>query len=221
MSDFKWKHQKIKFFLTKNFLMILKFNFLQICTQNMLTLPNKLWTSFCLLKKNQWLYWRLFPARQVPVIILNEFFKNTGNALQKETTRYFQICKISNAWKLPSSFSLKSHHEVQNFTIIGQFFFQNDVFKLLLDFSELGSFQTFLNLQIWDKPKVLKRFQKQFWKLESKPKNLHSLFLEHSLRTISEAWSAGKNLKTESDSEHQNKARIVGFFQKTKSCWVV
>jgi hypothetical protein len=57
----------------------------------------------------------------------------------------------------------------------GQFFFSNDVFKLQEDFSEhgirvflengLGSFQTFLFLQISDKPEQLKRFQKQFWKL--------------------------------------------------------
>jgi hypothetical protein len=52
------------------------------------------------------------------------------------------------------------------------YFFQNDVFKLQEDFSEhgireflgngLGSFQAFLILQISDKPRVLKRFQKQF-----------------------------------------------------------
>jgi hypothetical protein len=58
------------------------------------------------------------------------------------------------------------------FEYFGQFFFQNDVFKLHEDFSEhgitvflengLGSFQTFLILQISDKPEVLKRFQKQF-----------------------------------------------------------
>jgi hypothetical protein len=50
--------------------------------------------------------------------------------------------------------------------------FQNDVSKLQEVFSELeirvflenglGSFQTFLILQISDKPDVLKRFQKQF-----------------------------------------------------------
>jgi hypothetical protein len=34
----------------------------------------------------------------------------------------------------------------------------------------LGSFQTFLILQIGDKPDVLKTFQKQFWKLNTKPK---------------------------------------------------
>jgi hypothetical protein len=58
------------------------------------------------------------------------------------------------------------------FEIIGQFFFQNDVFNLQEVFSEhevtvflekgLGSFQTFLLLQISDKPDVLKTFQKQF-----------------------------------------------------------
>jgi hypothetical protein len=53
------------------------------------------------------------------------------------------------------------------FELLGQFFFQNNIFKLQKDFSELGirviyendigSFQTFLIL-----PDVLKRFQKQF-----------------------------------------------------------
>jgi hypothetical protein len=53
------------------------------------------------------------------------------------------------------------------FEFVGQFFFQNDVFKLrALD----QSFQIFLILQISDKPEVIKRFQKQFWKLDSKPK---------------------------------------------------
>jgi hypothetical protein len=58
------------------------------------------------------------------------------------------------------------------FEFVGQFFFQNDVFKLQEDFSEhlisvflengLESFQIFLILQISDKLEVLKRFQKQF-----------------------------------------------------------
>jgi hypothetical protein len=58
------------------------------------------------------------------------------------------------------------------FEFIGQFFSQNDVLKLQVVFSELEirlflengfeSFQTFLILQICDKPEVLKRFQKQF-----------------------------------------------------------
>jgi hypothetical protein len=66
------------------------------------------------------------------------------------------------------------------FEFIWQFFFQNDVFNLQEVFSEhsirvfhekvLGSFQPFLILQIWDKPDVLKPFQKQFWKLDLKPK---------------------------------------------------
>jgi hypothetical protein len=53
--------------------------------------------------------------------------------------------------------------------------------NLQQDFSELGitvfledglgSFQTFLIFQIWDKPEVLKRFQKQFWKLNSNQRN--------------------------------------------------
>jgi hypothetical protein len=58
------------------------------------------------------------------------------------------------------------------FEFVGQFFFQNDVFKLQEVFSELEirvflengleSFQQFLILQILDKPEALKRFQKQF-----------------------------------------------------------
>jgi hypothetical protein len=62
----------------------------------------------------------------------------------------------------------------------GQFFFQNDVFNLQKYFSEheirvfieneLESFHTFFILQIWDKPEVIKIFQKQFWKQDSKSK---------------------------------------------------
>jgi hypothetical protein len=58
------------------------------------------------------------------------------------------------------------------FEFVVEFFFENDVFKLQEDFSEhgirlflengLGSFLTFLILQICDKPDVLKTFQKQF-----------------------------------------------------------
>jgi hypothetical protein len=57
------------------------------------------------------------------------------------------------------------------FEFVGQFFVQNDVFKLQEDFSELGirvflenglgKFQTFLILRIWDKTEVIKRFQNQ------------------------------------------------------------
>jgi hypothetical protein len=88
------------------------------------------------------------------------------------------------------------------FEFIWQFFFQNDVFKLEEVFSEhgirafhkkgLGSFQKFLNLQIWDKPDVLKTFQKQFWKLDLKPKKprIHVKYLvvsfpSHSKRAFS------------------------------------
>jgi hypothetical protein len=66
------------------------------------------------------------------------------------------------------------------FELVGRFFFQNDSFNLQEEFKEfgirvilengIGSFQTFLILQIWDKPQMLKRFQKQFWKLDSKPR---------------------------------------------------
>jgi hypothetical protein len=67
---------------------------------------------------------------------------------------------------------LKIGHVSQWFqpTLSWPFFFQNNVFKLKEDFLELGignglqSFQIFLVLLIWDEPKVLKRFQKQFWK---------------------------------------------------------
>jgi hypothetical protein len=60
------------------------------------------------------------------------------------------------------------------FEFVGQFFFQNDVFQLQKDFSELeirvflenrlGSFQTFLIIQISEKsePEGLKIFQKLF-----------------------------------------------------------
>jgi hypothetical protein len=52
------------------------------------------------------------------------------------------------------------------FELVGQFFFQNDIFKLQEDFSELGIRvildETILILQIKVEPEVLKRFQKQF-----------------------------------------------------------
>jgi hypothetical protein len=58
------------------------------------------------------------------------------------------------------------------FEFVGQFIFQNDVFKLQENFSGLGirvflenemrSFQTFFILQILNKPELLKRIQKQF-----------------------------------------------------------
>jgi hypothetical protein len=84
------------------------------------------------------------------------------------------------------------------FAFIGQFFFQNNVFKLQEIFSELeiivfienglGSFQPFLILQISDKPEALKRFQKQFLKLDSKPKkSTYTWFSENTLWSLSEA----------------------------------
>jgi hypothetical protein len=117
------------------------------------------------------------------------------------------------------------------FEFVGQFFFQNDVFKLPEDVSELGirvflangleSFQTFLILQIWDKPKIPKTVLKTRLKIKETTytlvsvKNIvvylrshsiraFSVLLEDSLRIISEAWLARKNLKTDSASAHQN-----------------
>jgi hypothetical protein len=65
------------------------------------------------------------------------------------TSGLSQNCKIRNAWK----------------TI----FLQNKIFKLFSEHEirvflekRLGSFQTFLFLQIRDKPDVLKKIQKQF-----------------------------------------------------------
>jgi hypothetical protein len=65
-------------------------------------------------------------------------------------------------------------------SFIGQFFFQNDVFKLQEVFSELGiklflekglgSFKTFLILQISDNSEVSERFQKQDLKTRLKTK---------------------------------------------------
>jgi hypothetical protein len=84
------------------------------------------------------------------------------------------------------------------FELVGQFFFQNNIFILQKDFLEfgirvilengIGSFQTFLILQIWDKPEVLKRCQKQFWKLDSNRKKPRILwFSENILWSPSEA----------------------------------
>jgi hypothetical protein len=57
-------------------------------------------------------------------------------------------------------------------------------------------------------------------------KKIPKTVLEYSLRNISGAWRAGKNLKTDSDSTHQNKARIVEFFSThicslIHICWVM
>jgi hypothetical protein len=58
------------------------------------------------------------------------------------------------------------------FEFVGQFFFQNDAFKLQEVFSELeirvflenglGSFQALLIFQMSDKPAVLEKFQKSY-----------------------------------------------------------
>jgi hypothetical protein len=76
-----------------------------------------------------------------------------------------------------------SKQEVPNY---GNLFFQNDDFKLQEVFSDLeirvflknglGSFKTFLILKISDKPEVLKRFQKLFKELNSKPKKPRILY---------------------------------------------
>jgi hypothetical protein len=87
------------------------------------------------------------------------------------------VFRISQSHYLGNPYTCKIFMTI--FEFFGQFFFQNDVFKLQEDFSELGirvlanglgSFQTFLILQIWDKPEMLERFQKQFWKLDLKSK---------------------------------------------------
>jgi hypothetical protein len=67
------------------------------------------------------------------------------------------------------------------FEFIGQFFFQNDVFKIQEVFSEhdgirvliengLEGFQKFLIFQIGDKTEMLKIFKKKFWNVKSKLK---------------------------------------------------
>jgi hypothetical protein len=129
------------------------------------------------------------------------------------------------------------------FEYIRQFFSQNDVFKLQAHFPELGirvflenvlgTFQTFLILQIWDKLEVLKIFQKEFWKLNSKQmkppilwiseNTLFSLskdtqlrhffvFLEDSFRIISGVWRERFGFR----ALKLNKNRW--FFYKTKTC---
>jgi hypothetical protein len=109
------------------------------------------------------------------------------------------------------------------FELFGQFFFQNDIFKLQEDFSELGirvilendigSFQTFLILQIWDEPEVLKRFQKHFWKQVSKPKKPRILwFSENTLWSLSQAtqcfWKIHWGLSQEPDVLENFKNRV-------------
>jgi hypothetical protein len=127
------------------------------------------------------------------------------------------------------------------FEFIGQFYFQSDIFKLQEFVSELGitvfrenglgSFQTFLILQIWEKPELLWRFQKQFWKLNSIPKTLvfikyllvsyrsHSIrtflvLLDDSLRIISETWRAEKNLKQIRTQRTKIKEESLIFFKR-------
>jgi hypothetical protein len=90
------------------------------------------------------------------------------------------------------------------FELVGLFFFQNDVNKVQEDFLELwirvflenglGCFQAFLILQILGKPEVIKSFQKQFCKLDSKSKKSRKLlfseknlvvpFRSHSIRAF-------------------------------------
>jgi hypothetical protein len=73
------------------------------------------------------------------------------------------------------------------FELVGQCLFQNDIFKLQEDFSELGirvifengirSFQTFLILQIWRKPKVLKDFKNSFENLKQNLKKPRTVWI--------------------------------------------
>jgi hypothetical protein len=84
-------------------------------------------------------------------------------AIISKTMKFIDLQIYSLSWE-------KSFMTI--FEFIGQFFLQNDIFKLQEVFSELEirvflenrarSFQTFLFLEISDKPQVLKRFQKQF-----------------------------------------------------------
>jgi hypothetical protein len=55
----------------------------------------------------------------------------------------------------------------------------------------------------------------------SHSKEAVSVFLEYSVRKIAKTRRAKKNPKTDSDSAHQNYARIIDFFQSTKICLVV
>jgi hypothetical protein len=87
------------------------------------------------------------------------------------------------------------------FELVGQFFFQNDSFNLQEEFSELRirvflenrlrSFQTFLILQIWDKPEI-----------------------EDYLRTLM-CWEKSKNRFELSAAKL---SKNPWFFQKTKIC---
>jgi hypothetical protein len=71
-----------------------------------------------------------------------------------------------------------------------KFFLEHSI-RVILE-NDIGSFQTFLILQIWGKLEVLKRFQKQFWKLDSKPKTSHILwFSENTLCSLSEDFQWG------------------------------
>jgi hypothetical protein len=48
-----------------------------------------------------------------------------------------------------------------------------------------------------------------------------SVFLEDTLRIISGIYRAGKNLKTDLDSTHQNWATTVDFFSKDKNLFII
>jgi hypothetical protein len=150
--------------------------------------------------------------------------------------------KILCAW-------ISWNYEVQQlyeFEFIGQFFFQNDVFELQQDFSELdtsvflenklGSFQAFLILQIWYKPeanKIPKTVLKTNLQTKETTYNLvfakylvvcfwthliraFSVFLEDLLRIISGTWRVGKILKNRFGLSTPKLSKNRWFYSKDK-----
>jgi hypothetical protein len=77
------------------------------------------------------------------------------------------LCFGTSCMDIPKPWGSRKKIFMIIFEFFGQFYFQNDVFKLQdillwgdlsIPWNELESFQTFLILQIWDKPEVLKIF---------------------------------------------------------------
>jgi hypothetical protein len=128
------------------------------------------WKTLTILAESETVF-RFFPARQVHEIIFNEYLRNTENALikwlRKRDQTQSKYTWFLSLWVLSLKRFLESFYHLWFVSI-------DDVFKLQEEIAEHG-IRVFIEnglliLQIWDKADVLKTFQKQFLKLDSKLK---------------------------------------------------
>jgi hypothetical protein len=107
---------------------------------------------------------KVFPKTTRGFFVFESSFRNCfWNNFSISGLSHF--CIIRNVWKLPSPFSRNiqiSSSEKTSWSLkkSSEVFSELEI-RIFLE-NGLGSFQTFLILQISDKPEVLKRFQKKF-----------------------------------------------------------